>query len=155
MRIELTYQAWKACVLPLNYTRRADVSEPLNADSNISIKIYTTIRKECPGAELNRRHMDFQSIALPTELPGRNRQQRNLPTFYILLRYSSIVKPALVSLDTWISHIHTQGLHYPLSIYLHVKACQDFFYLHFYPVNCKFNCPPQKAQSKKHKRRQD
>ena len=25
------------------------------------------------GAESNRRHMDFQSIALPTELPNQNR----------------------------------------------------------------------------------
>ena len=25
----------------------------------------------CPGTELNRRHRDFQSRALPTELPGR------------------------------------------------------------------------------------
>src|SRR5438876_6568751 len=25
----------------------------------------------CPGTELNRRHTDFQSVALPTELPGR------------------------------------------------------------------------------------
>src|SRR5713101_7355153 len=24
----------------------------------------------CPGTELNRRHTDFQSVALPTELPG-------------------------------------------------------------------------------------
>jgi hypothetical protein len=29
----------------------------------------------CPGAELNHRHTDFQSVALPTELPGRLRQQ--------------------------------------------------------------------------------
>src|SRR5215218_10293514 len=29
------------------------------------------IEKEwCPGTELNRRHRDFQSRALPTELPG-------------------------------------------------------------------------------------
>ena len=27
--------------------------------------------KICPGTELNRRHGDFQSPALPTELPGR------------------------------------------------------------------------------------
>ncbi len=27
---------------------------------------------QCPGTELNRRHVDFQSTALPTELPGRN-----------------------------------------------------------------------------------
>lgn len=25
----------------------------------------------CPGTELNRRHEDFQSSALPTELPGQ------------------------------------------------------------------------------------
>ena len=29
------------------------------------------IAKWCPGAELNCRHTDFQSVALPTELPGR------------------------------------------------------------------------------------
>src|SRR6266566_4557220 len=28
-------------------------------------------RKWCPGAESNHRHCDFQSHALPTELPGR------------------------------------------------------------------------------------
>ena len=27
----------------------------------------------CPGTELNCRHVDFQSTALPTELPGRRR----------------------------------------------------------------------------------
>ncbi len=26
--------------------------------------------KWCPGEELNHRHSDFQSLALPTELPG-------------------------------------------------------------------------------------
>ena len=26
--------------------------------------------KWCPGADLNHRHADFQSAALPTELPG-------------------------------------------------------------------------------------
>ena len=26
----------------------------------------------CPGTDLNRRHADFQSAALPTELPGRS-----------------------------------------------------------------------------------
>src|SRR5262245_6296273 len=29
----------------------------------------------CPGTELNRRHRDFQSLALPTELPGHPRAQ--------------------------------------------------------------------------------
>ena len=31
----------------------------------------TLSRKWCPGTESNRRHCDFQSHALPTELPGR------------------------------------------------------------------------------------
>lgn len=26
----------------------------------------------CPGTESNRRHRDFQSLALPTELPGQD-----------------------------------------------------------------------------------
>src|SRR5436309_12987710 len=29
----------------------------------------------CPGTELNRRHEDFQSSALPTELPGHEGQE--------------------------------------------------------------------------------
>src|SRR5579872_5711036 len=32
--------------------------------------------KWCPGAESNHRHCDFQSHALPTELPGRRRRPR-------------------------------------------------------------------------------
>ena len=48
-RIELATTAWKAVVLPLNYTRR--------------IQIWR-------GTESNRRHMELQSIALPTELPS-------------------------------------------------------------------------------------
>ena len=31
------------------------------------------ILKWCPGAESNHRHEDFQSTALPTELPGQKR----------------------------------------------------------------------------------
>ena len=46
MGIEPTYLAWKASVLPLNYTRM------------------------CPEPESNQRHEDFQSSALPTELSG-------------------------------------------------------------------------------------
>ena len=47
MGIEPTYLAWKASVLPLNYTRI------------------------CPEPESNQRHKDFQSFALPTELSGQ------------------------------------------------------------------------------------
>ena len=46
MGIEPTYLAWKASVLPLNYTA------------------------QCPKLESNQRHEDFQSSALPTELSG-------------------------------------------------------------------------------------
>ncbi len=31
------------------------------------------IFKWCPGAESNHRHEDFQSTALPTELPGQEK----------------------------------------------------------------------------------
>jgi hypothetical protein len=32
-----------------------------------------------PGTESNRRHTDFQSVALPTELPGQNKTAYYLP----------------------------------------------------------------------------
>jgi hypothetical protein len=50
MRIELTTSAWKAEVLPLNYTRKWRETES------------------------NRRHMELQSIALPTELPSQRKR---------------------------------------------------------------------------------
>ena len=52
MRIELTTSAWKAEVLPLNYTRKWRETES------------------------NRRHMELQSIALPTELPSHIRKYK-------------------------------------------------------------------------------
>ena len=50
MGIEPTLPTWKAGVLPLNYIRR----------------------ETCPETESNRRHEDFQSSALPTELSGQS-----------------------------------------------------------------------------------
>src|SRR5438874_2429704 len=38
----------------------------------------TVSGRQWPGPESNRRHADFQSAALPTELPGRAMQQKNL-----------------------------------------------------------------------------
>ena len=35
-------------------------------------------RKWCPGTESNHRHVDFQSTALPTELPGRMATRKGL-----------------------------------------------------------------------------
>jgi hypothetical protein len=36
----------------------------------LKIQEYEGFKKWCPGTESNRRHKDFQSFALPTELPG-------------------------------------------------------------------------------------
>lgn len=45
--------------------------------------LCTTSRYEkwCPGAESNHRHHDFQSCALPTELPGRSLWRRSLKRY--------------------------------------------------------------------------
>ena len=61
MGIEPTYPAWKAGVLPLNYTRIRCMK--LNT---IEQKLLFLL--ECPVPESNQRHEDFQSSALPTEL---------------------------------------------------------------------------------------
>ena len=66
MGIEPTYPAWKAGVLPLNYTRM-----------------------KCPVPESNQRHTDFQSVALPTELTGLVSQQK---LFYTICLLMSILK---------------------------------------------------------------
>ena len=44
----------------------------------------------CPGTELNCRHGDFQSPALPTELPGP-KQQKALYAFCLLMSRKNIV----------------------------------------------------------------
>ena len=64
MGIEPTYPAWKAGVLPLNYTRIRCMK--LNT---IEQKLLFLL--ECPVPESNQRHEDFQSSALPTELTGQ------------------------------------------------------------------------------------
>jgi hypothetical protein len=53
--IEPSTRAWEALVLPLNYTRTWWL-----------------------GTESNRRHEDFQSSALPTELPSRTFQRTDI-----------------------------------------------------------------------------
>lgn len=53
MRIELTCPAWKASVLPLNYTRNialTDLNFVLNpVKTSINVKYYTTSRKISQG----------------------------------------------------------------------------------------------------------
>ena len=64
MGIEPTYPAWKAGVLPLNYTRMRCMK--LNTVEQKPLFLF-----ECPVPESNQRHEDFQSSALPTELTGQ------------------------------------------------------------------------------------
>ena len=47
------------------------------ADRPVTLKLLVVItrREWCPGMELNHRHRDFQSPALPPELPGRRLPQ--------------------------------------------------------------------------------
>src|SRR5690242_18112405 len=49
--------------MPDDYRQRARTRSSTNTDLNFW--------EWCPGAELNHRHADFQSAALPTELPGQ------------------------------------------------------------------------------------
>ena len=66
MGIEPTYPAWKAGVLPLNYTR-------IYMKQSIFLRAKTRRIQspaKCPEPESNQRHEDFQSSALPTELSG-------------------------------------------------------------------------------------
>src|SRR5215218_10358983 len=51
--------------------RHCDMKKPPR-ERPLSPNLLINMLKEwCPGAELNHRHTDFQSVALPTELPGR------------------------------------------------------------------------------------
>ena len=70
-------------LLPLNCGFKVVDKSKLNKFSIKEISIIEKINilwfklefnnylKWCPGADLNHRHKDFQSSALPTELPGR------------------------------------------------------------------------------------
>ena len=46
-------------------------------------------KKWCPGAELNHRHTDFQSVALPAELPGR-RGRALIGTYRAAVQWSAV-----------------------------------------------------------------
>ncbi len=78
MGIEPTYPAWKAGVLPLNYTRKYIENCLLTESQNArGILLY----QKCPEPESNQWHEDFQSSALPTELSG----QSDLPSQHFVV----------------------------------------------------------------------
>ena len=74
MGIEPTYPAWKAGVLPLNYTRMYNILLCQLIDRWYTITFILWCQhffyNKCPVPESNQRHEDFQSSALPTELTG-------------------------------------------------------------------------------------
>ncbi len=47
---------------------------PARVPAQHSSNLLISLEKWCPGAESNHRHADFQSAALPTELPGHGRR---------------------------------------------------------------------------------
>ena len=75
MGIEPTYPAWKAGVLPLNYTRMYNILLCQLIDRWYIITFILWCQHffyyKCPVPESNQRHEDFQSSALPTELTGQ------------------------------------------------------------------------------------
>src|SRR5690242_21621264 len=60
-------------VLPANRAQKAHLTPHRRSGSRVVRQVASESAKTkwCPGAESNHRHHDFQSCALPTELPGR------------------------------------------------------------------------------------
>jgi hypothetical protein len=56
---------------PTFVRRKVPTSANSGAATLISYHSVAYLRGWCPGAESNHRHCDFQSHALPTELPGQ------------------------------------------------------------------------------------
>jgi hypothetical protein len=62
---------WSGTPRPASPVHQTAWIRPENVDA-MDVGAPATARKQCPGAESNHRHGDFQSPALPTELPGRS-----------------------------------------------------------------------------------
>ena len=78
--IEPTLKVLETLVLPLNYARNYGrggirTPEPEGADlQSAAFSLFATLPKNIKlwrETESNRRHMELQSIALPTELPSQ------------------------------------------------------------------------------------
>ena len=92
MGIEPTYPAWKAGVLPLNYTRIY-----IKQSTYLNNFLYRIVSCECPEPESNQRHEDFQSSALPTELSGLIGQTYAM---YVVLHNIGILPNNRISVNT-------------------------------------------------------
>lgn len=57
------------------------------------------MRLECPEQELNQRHKDFQSFALPTELSGHGNCQQLL--YFSTSRIHTASEDAAAENETW------------------------------------------------------
>ena len=97
MGIEPTTSAWKAEVLPLNYTRLITIMgrlmgiEPTSVGTTIRcVNHFATTAKnsEWFRTESNCRHMELQSIALPTELLNLNHKSK-------VMAVSTGIEPAI------------------------------------------------------------
>ena len=70
--------------LPLGYGADGAVDEIRTRDIHLGkvalyqLSYYRRKKVWCPGAESNHRHGDFQSPALPTELPGQMATRKGL-----------------------------------------------------------------------------
>ena len=80
--IEPTLKVLETLVLPLNYARKMEGEgfEPPNPKERIYspprlASSLSLLRYKWRETESNRRHMELQSIALPTELPSLLREQ--------------------------------------------------------------------------------
>ena len=85
--IEPTLKVLETLVLPLNYARKGygrggiRTPEPEGADlQSAAFSLFATlpIIKLWRETESNRRHMELQSIALPTELPSQLLREQDL-----------------------------------------------------------------------------
>ena len=106
MGIEPTCPAWKAGVLPLNYTRTTHPQIHL-----------TSSEEECPVPESNQRHEDFQSSALPTELTGLVMRVSTTRIFY-----QHISKMSTLFLN-FFQTFFTLSIIYNLSSKTHYSLC--------------------------------
>ena len=90
---------------------------------------YTSTNPQgwCLGVESNRRHMDFQSTALPTELPRRNAFRRRIK---ISLATRNGLEPSTSSVTGWRSNQLSYRAVLPYCLYGEVAALRRMVGLH-------------------------